>query len=107
VPERITRQLLSVLEAFLEDPASDLYGLEIMESAHVSSGTLYPILHRLAEEGWIVRTRDAPSDRGGPGRRMYRLTPTGRLRAIEVLDERGLLSRRLKTKVFKPGVQPA
>src|SRR5580765_1489401 len=107
VPERITRQLLAVLEAFMDDPSRDLYGLEIMELAHISSGTLYPILHRLVDDGWILRACEAPSGRGGPARRMYRLTAAGRLHAIELFEERGLSKRHRKVEPLQPEAQPA
>src|SRR5438270_2465090 len=106
MPERVTRQLLNVLDVFLEDPTRELYGLEVMEAARITSGTLYPILHRLAADGWITRTRDAPSERGGAGRRLYRLTPTGRLHAIELLEERLVRKRgRRRKAAFRPKVQ--
>lgn len=85
MPDRITKPLLSVLEAFAEDPGKEWYGLELMEAARLSSGTLYPILHRLVSDGWLERTRDLASDRGGPGRRMYVLSGTGALAAGELL----------------------
>lgn len=85
MPERITKPLLSVLATIAGDPRREWYGLELMEAAGLSSGTLYPILHRLVSDGWLVRTRDAPSDAGGTGRRMYRLTGTGALAVDELL----------------------
>jgi DNA-binding PadR family transcriptional regulator len=66
------------------DPTSEWYGFDLMEAARVSSGTLYPILHRLVGDGWLERIGDSPSDRGGTARRMYRLTGVG-IRSADAL----------------------
>lgn len=84
MPERITRPLLLILEALMTDPRADRYGLEIMELTGLASGTLYPSLHRLVDDGWLVRTREAASASGGRQRRLYRLTALGERRAIEL-----------------------
>jgi DNA-binding PadR family transcriptional regulator len=85
MPQRITKQLVAVLVALLTDPRREWYGLELMEGTGLSSGTLYPILHRLVTDGWLERTRDIPSEAGGTERRMYRLTGLGELAAANVL----------------------
>ena len=54
----------------------DLEGLEFTES------TVYPVLARLAREGFLaIRTERSPS---GPMRRYYRLTPEGERRFREM-----------------------
>ncbi|QMU96182.1 PadR family transcriptional regulator [Microbacterium esteraromaticum] len=57
-----------------------MYGWRLAESLTdagliASIGTLYPLLARLRENGW-VSTFDQPSE-SGPVRRYYRLTETG------------------------------
>lgn len=57
-----------------------MYGWQLAESLTgagliASIGTLYPLLARLRESGWVV-TFDQPSG-SGPVRRYYRLTETG------------------------------
>jgi PadR family transcriptional regulator PadR len=67
----------------------EAYGYELLqalsnaEGLAITESTVYPILSRLAREGW-VRVRAAPSP-AGPPRRYYRLTPLGlaRLRQME------------------------
>jgi hypothetical protein len=44
---RVTAGVAKVLAAFLEDPAADRYGLDLMKATDMPSGTLYPILARL------------------------------------------------------------
>ena len=77
MPRRITKQLLALLDVLTDDPTREWYGLELMEATGLSSGTLYPLLHRLVADGWLVRTQEKPSDKGGASRRLYRLTAIG------------------------------
>jgi PadR family transcriptional regulator, regulatory protein PadR len=88
VPERITKQLLTVLEVLMSAPEREWYGMELIQSTKLTSGTLYPILHRLVADGWLERTRDEPSEVGGTGRRLYGLTGVGARAATELLAER-------------------
>ncbi|MFI5915077.1 PadR family transcriptional regulator [Dactylosporangium sp. NPDC051541] len=78
-PIRITTTLVQVLEVFLEDPAAERYGLDVMRVTGLPSGTMYPILIRLQGLGWLeARWEDIdPARAGRPARRWYRLTPDG------------------------------
>ncbi|HAL91472.1 MAG TPA: PadR family transcriptional regulator [Verrucomicrobia bacterium] len=64
------------------------YGYEIVqalkriEDLSVSESTVYPILGRLREEGFL-KSRDVPSD-AGPPRRYFSLTPRGKVRLAEM-----------------------
>lgn len=105
MPERVTPQLLAVLEALLEKPTEERYGLDLMDATGLSSGTLYPTLHRLVASGWLEKTRDAPSESGGSGRRLYRLTGVGQLASQEIIESR---RRRLaRPRPFARGPQTA
>lgn len=81
----ITTQL--VLEAFLEDPQQERYGLEICQAAGLPSGTVHPILARFEGLGWLEsRWEDVdPRDEGRPQRRYYRLTREGAAEARSAL----------------------
>ena len=76
-----------VLEALLEDPRAERYGLEIGEAAGLRSGTVHPILARLEAYGWLAsRWEDIdPSAEGRPPRRYYVLTADGALAARTAL----------------------
>ena len=77
---RVTAAVAKVLAAFLEDPTVDRYGLDLMHATAQPSGTLYPILTRLLDAGWVAATWEAEHDpalEGRPARRYYRLTPHG------------------------------
>ncbi|MFD6181364.1 PadR family transcriptional regulator [Streptomyces goshikiensis] len=48
-------------------------------------GTVYPILDRLAERGWVKSWDETSPHPGRPARRYYELTDVGRLQATEAL----------------------
>jgi DNA-binding PadR family transcriptional regulator len=90
MPQRMTKQTARLLEALLGDPGREWYGLELMDRAELRSGTAYPLLHRLQEEGWLRSAREQidPSREGRPRRRLYRLTGLGQTAAREALARR-------------------
>ena len=67
--------VLSLLER------GDRYGYDISASfaqrIDIADGTVYPILRKLSNEGY-VRSYISESDSGGPPRKYYALTDTGR-----------------------------
>ena len=79
---KLTKPLERVLRAFLADPSVPHYGYDLMQAARLPSGTLYPMLARLQDEGlvsseWESRA-DGDGDAGGrPPRKYYRLTGEG------------------------------
>lgn len=73
----ISRQTQTALLALLERPQEWRYGYELMGQTGIASGTLYPMLIRLSDQGHL-EARWVPSSREGrPPRHAYRLTPTG------------------------------
>ncbi len=73
---RLTAQTIRILNAFLEQPADWKYGYDISRNTGLKSGTLYPILMRLAERS-LLETMWEPGEPGKPPRHMYRFTPDG------------------------------
>lgn len=61
------------------------YGYALMKSTGLKSGTLYPILMRLTDRGFLVASWEEPQSSGRPPRQTYQLTPAGRSYAKEVL----------------------
>ena len=69
----------------------DMYGYEMIEELRLRSnrmfdlkaGTLYPLLHTLEQQGWVV-SRDGEA--GGRVRRYYAITASGRA-ALEAQRE--------------------
>jgi PadR family transcriptional regulator len=76
---RMTIPTQLVLRALLDDPARELYGVEIGAAAGLPSGTVHPILARLEGVRWLEsRWEDIdPRVEGRPARRYYRLTAGG------------------------------
>ncbi len=84
--KRLTRTTTRALSAFLEAPGSWRYGYELMKVADLSSGTLYPLLARLSEDGWLESRWGESEHPGRPPRQLYRLTAVGRVRARDALE---------------------
>ncbi|MEV0736696.1 helix-turn-helix transcriptional regulator [Streptomyces sp. NPDC050549] len=84
----MTLQTQLVLRALLEDPARQRYGLELCELAGLPSGTIYPILARLEQFGWLESSWEDPAVHeveGRPRRRFYGITQDGAEEAREAL----------------------
>jgi PadR family transcriptional regulator, regulatory protein PadR len=73
---RLSPQTVLVLNALLETPKDWRYGYDISRDTGLKSGTLYPILMRLADHE-LVETSWETTDAGRPPRHLYRLTPDG------------------------------
>jgi len=73
---RLSPQTLRVLDIFLEEPKEWRYGYDISRDTGLKSGTLYPILMRLAERKLLDTSWEAV-ETGKPPRHLYRLTPDG------------------------------
>jgi PadR family transcriptional regulator PadR len=86
---RVSRQMLKVLKMLVEKPREGHSGAEISKGVTISSGTLYPLLQRLEQAGWVTSEWEKvdPSEAGRPRRRFYRLTALGQTRAIAALTE--------------------
>lgn len=84
---RVTGPLLKVLNDFLSHPGEELYGLQVIRATGLKSGTLYPILERLLEEGWAEAQWESDPSRRGPRRRLYRLTELGLDEARQLLGD--------------------
>lgn len=82
---RLSAQTVVVLEELLRAPAQWRYGYDLMKATGLSAGTLYPILARLHEYGWLVAEWDTAGEAGRPPRHHYRLTQTGRAGAKEMI----------------------
>lgn len=85
---RKSKQTIQVLAEFLQTPKDWKYGYDISRSTQLKSGTLYPILMRLAEHKLLETRWEPPSEDGKPPRHMYRLTPDGLQYAREAMASR-------------------
>src|SRR4051794_4287945 len=103
---RMTTPVLKVVAALLADPATERYGLQLMQATGLPSGTLYPILVRLERAGWVVSRweENDPSAEGRPNRRYYRLTADG---AVEARREVAAMQRQMAQGATGTKAQPA
>jgi len=74
---------LQVLDLFLSNPKQWKHGYDISQSTGLMSGTLYPILMRMAERGLLETCWETPEG-GRPPRHLYRFTAEGLRYAREV-----------------------
>ncbi|MFD0371134.1 PadR family transcriptional regulator [Streptomyces sp. NPDC127114] len=87
-PFRITSTTLDVLEAFLAS-SEELHGFAVAKAAGKPTGSVYPILARLEQAGWLgSRWEDENPQEGRPRRRFYELTPNGAAEAERIVIER-------------------
>jgi DNA-binding PadR family transcriptional regulator len=69
-----TRTLIAVM---LRKPRSWHYGYELSRDTGLSSGTLYPLLMRLSDQGLLESHWQEPDRPGKPPRHVYQLTSEG------------------------------
>lgn len=88
-PPRITGPTLKVMGELLQRPTDGISGVEISRSTGLASGTLYPILFRLEEAGWLESEWEevVPAQVKRPRRRLYRMTAVGEANARASLKE--------------------
>lgn len=81
-----TRMVLDVLMS--ASPDEHLWGYRLCQEAGLGSGTVYPILERLEQAGWIEGHWETgqPTDR--PRRRFYTITGTGRVEYAAAMAKR-------------------
>ena len=70
-------QTLSVLAALYEQPSQWQHGYALARQTGLKSGTLYPILIRLADRGLVEACWQEETQPGRPRRHLYRLTADG------------------------------
>jgi DNA-binding PadR family transcriptional regulator len=71
----MTRHVAAVVAVLLEEPTAPHHGYELMRQAKIKSGTLYPLLGRLEDAGWVQAGWETDPPAGRPPRRYYQLTP--------------------------------
>jgi DNA-binding PadR family transcriptional regulator len=73
----ISEQTRTALAAFLEQPQAWRYGYDISRGTGLKSGTLYPLLMRLHDQGFLDAEWRPSEKAGRPPRHAYRLTASG------------------------------
>ena len=69
--------MIKLLAALCERPREWRHGYDLMKETGVFSGTLYPLLMRMKDEGLVEAEWREPAQPGRPARHAYRLTSAG------------------------------
>jgi PadR family transcriptional regulator, regulatory protein PadR len=101
-PPNRSPQTRLVLAALLQQPTEWRHGYDLSKQTDLPSGTLYPILVRLAEQGVLQETWEPSDAAGRPPRHSYRLTAFGITTARELLRDNRATVRRLRPSRATP-----
>jgi PadR family transcriptional regulator, regulatory protein PadR len=102
---KLTGPLERVLRLLTADPSAQHYGYDLMKAAKLPSGTLYPMLARLEQEGLVQSEWEAqrPDAGGRPPRKYYRLTAEGaRVARLELAAHAAAHQRRAAQGSVRP-----
>ena len=81
---RPSKQMLILLEALSVRRQQWRHGYDLMKETGLLSGTLYPLLMRMTDQGLVEAEWREPAQPGRPARHAYRLTAAGFALAHEV-----------------------
>ena len=99
-------QTLTVLAALAEQPSAWQHGYALARQTGLKSGTLYPILIRLADRGLVEACWQEEPVPGRPRRHMYRLTAGGLASATTALAEAERAEAERAAIQVRPGASP-
>ncbi len=68
------------------------HGYDLLKDTGLSSGTLYPLLMRMSDNGLVEAEWREPAQPGRPPRHVYRLTANGFALAMELASSDAALS---------------
>ena len=80
----LSKQGLKILLCFCETKNRSLAGADVLRETGISTGTLYPLLHKLKNQGLLKSEKETgdPRELGRPLRTFYSITSDG-VRAVE------------------------
>ena len=85
---RPSKQMLVLLEALSAQPQYWRHGYDLMKDTGLLSGTIYPLLMRMTDQGLVQAEWREPVQLGRPARHAYRLTVSGLALARTAADDR-------------------
>lgn len=92
---RPSKQMLLLLDALSAQAQEWRHGYDLMKETGLLSGTLYPLLMRMTEQGLVEAEWREPAQLGRPARHAYRLTAAGVALAREVASPATALTSRI------------
>jgi PadR family transcriptional regulator, regulatory protein PadR len=99
-------QTLSVLAALCGQPSEWQHGYALARQTGLKSGTLYPILIRLADRRLVEACWQEEPAPGRPRRHLYRLTPDGLASAAAAVAEAEQAAAAPVGTQIRPGSRP-
>jgi PadR family transcriptional regulator, regulatory protein PadR len=81
----MSEQELRLIQVLVEHGTAWTYGYDLSRASGLKSGTLYPMLIRFAERGWL--DHEWRHEEGEKPRHMYLLTSLGRRAAKLALEQ--------------------
>lgn len=85
---KVSVPFLQVISFFLENSGKEFSGYEVFKTCSLQSGTIYPLLGRLLENGWLTAEWEENNPlRGKKPRLLYKLTVGGYNEAMKQLGE--------------------
>lgn len=85
---RPSKQMLALLEALTTGGRQWRHGYDLMKETGLLSGTLYPLLMRMSEQGLVEAEWREPAQLGRPARHVYRVTAAG-IAVAQAMDVAG------------------
>ena len=83
-----SKQMRLLLDALSAQRREWRHGYDLMKETGLASGTLYPLLMRMTDQGLVDAEWREPAQPGRPARHAYRLTAAGVALALEAPDGR-------------------
>ena len=73
----LSKEARTLVQTLADTPLEWRYGYDLLKATGLKSGTLYPILMRLADRGLLEAKWLEAETLGRPQRHAYKLTPAG------------------------------
>lgn len=99
-PTRVTKPTVTVARYLLAVGQSSTYGLEIGHHTDLGSASVYAVLDRFEEYGWVDSDWETDSKRRGARRRHYRVTTEG-ITELEALVTAAEVKENTKDRISK------
>lgn len=90
-----SKQMRTLLGALSVDRGAWRHGYDLMKETGLSSGTLYPLLMRMTDQGLVEAEWQEPAQPGRPARHAYRLTATGYALLVATLGGDGMVRAKI------------
>lgn len=92
-PQNSSPQTKLLLQVLAAAPKAWRHGFSLSQETGLASGTLYPLLIRLADQGYLEARWEIEDRNGKPPRHAYRLTAAGLRLAKEAASSKRPLAR--------------